>query len=96
MATEQFDAVLADIRKRGLLKVPDAFDRLAAAHAAEKEAAERDARRLLELLREVTEWIQGWSPNFADDDEWQPVAHRIETMLAQRAAIATTEQVDED
>lgn len=53
MATKQFDAVLAEALRHfigsGSAEFQQRnrayFDRLAAAHAAEKEAAERDARR---------------------------------------------------
>jgi hypothetical protein len=40
---------------------------------------------LLAALAEVSQWIEGWSPNFTQDDEWPATNARI------RAAIAKAE-----
>lgn len=72
--TEQFDAVLAEAEglalgcvlevQLGVEHYTEILDRLAAAHAAALEAAERDARRLREILEriptyELNSWLGG-------------------------------------
>lgn len=37
---------------------------------------------LLTALKEVSEWIGGWSPNFEQDDEWPETAKRMRDAIA--------------
>jgi hypothetical protein len=61
--------------------VPD-YDHCDAVANARLIAAAPD---LLAALEEVSQWIEGWSPNFTQDDEWPATNARI------RAAIAKAE-----
>lgn len=97
--TEPFDAVLADIRRCavGWFAIPalantmgKLADRLAAAHAAEKEAAERDARELRDTLREARRWIgDGDMGDGMHRSIWTPAYTAIVDRVD--AAIAATE-----
>ncbi|WP_431861458.1 hypothetical protein [Azospirillum sp.] len=37
---------------------------------------------VIDVLREVMEWIACWSPNFSDDAEWQETKSRVDAVLA--------------
>lgn len=41
---------------------------------------------LLEALREVSEWIGNWDPNFTQDDEWPATAKKMADVLAKAEA----------
>lgn len=41
---------------------------------------------LYEALQEVVQWIDGWSPSFCDDEEWQATADKIEAALSKATA----------
>ncbi len=44
------------------------------------------APELLEALRETKEWIDNWSPNFCDDEEWDETKIKVDGAIAKATA----------
>lgn len=59
------------------------------ANAAFIVRAVNSHQRLVEALGEVMEWIDNWSPPFADDDEWPDTEEKARAAL--RAAEGETQ-----
>ena len=44
--------------------------------------AEAGVAELVEALCDVRQWIDGWTPDFVQDDEWPDTAARIDAAIA--------------
>ena len=44
--------------------------------------AEAGVAELVDALCDVRQWIDGWTPDFVQDDEWPDTAARIDAAIA--------------
>ena len=58
--------------------------------AAQVDNLEKDIDTTVQALTDVMEWINNWSPNFTEDEEWDEVNDRAKAILNKEIQNDTT------